>query len=60
MYAGAMMGTKRLQPAIEKGTEAVKKADNALKVILGLAALTLVAVLCTLAAVLAGRPARAA
>jgi hypothetical protein len=59
MYAVRMLGTKSLKPAIEKGVETVRKADTSLKVAIGLIAVTLVAVLCTLAAVLAWRPARA-
>jgi hypothetical protein len=59
MYFERMMGTKNLKPAIEKGTEAVRKADTALRLCLALAAATLVVTLCTLVAVLAGRPARA-
>jgi len=52
------LGTK-LKPAIETGVEAVKKADNSLRLLIGLAAATLVLVACTLIAVLATRPARA-
>lgn len=59
MYAVRMMGTKSLKPAIEKGVETVRKADTSLKLCIGLVAVTLVVTLCTLVAVLAGRPARA-
>jgi len=52
------MGTK-IKPAIEKGTEAVKKADMSLRLCLCLVAATLVVALCTLVAVLAGRAGRA-
>lgn len=58
MYAVRVLGTKNLKPAIEKGTEAVRKADSALKLLIGLAAAILVVALCTLAAVLTARPAR--
>lgn len=58
MYAVGMLGTKSLKPALEKGVETVRKADASLKVAIGLIAVTLVVALCTLAAVLAGRPAR--
>lgn len=55
-----MLGTKGLKPAIEKGVESVKKADNSLRLLIGLAALTLVLVGCTLIATIAVRlPARA-
>jgi hypothetical protein len=53
------MGTKRLRDVAETGVEAVKKADNALRLCIGLVAATLVIALCTLVAVLASRPARA-
>lgn len=59
MYAVGMLGTKRLKPVIEKGVETVRKADTSLKLCIGLIAVTLVVALCTLAAVLAGRSARA-
>lgn len=52
------MGT-RLKPALESGVEAVKKADNSLRLIIGLTAACLVLAACTLVAVLATRPARA-
>lgn len=58
MYAVRVLGTKQLRPALEKGTEAVRKADTSLKLCIGLVAVTLVVALCTLAAVLALRPAR--
>lgn len=50
-----MLGTKSLKPALEKGAEAVRSADAALKALLAVAAVTLVGVLCTLCAVLASR-----
>lgn len=53
------MGT-RLKPAIEKGTEAVKKADNSLKILIGLAVATLALSLVTLAVVIARTGNRAA
>ena len=59
MYAAGMLGTRKLRPAIEKGTDAVRKADASLKICVGLMAVTLVIAVCTLAAVLATRPARA-
>ena len=55
MYSGGMMGTKRLRPVIEKGTEAVRKADSSLRLCIGLAAATLVLTICVLAAVLLPR-----
>lgn len=55
MYSVGMMGTK-IRPAIEKGTEAVRKADSSLRLLIGLAAATLVLAACTLVAVLAVRP----
>lgn len=54
-----MMGTKGLRPALDKGVEAVKKADNSLRLLIGLVAATLVLVACTLVAVLASRAAGA-
>jgi len=54
------MGTKRLKSAVETGVESVKKADNSLRLLIGLAAATLVLVACTLVAVLATRGQRAA
>ena len=54
-----MMGTKRLREVAETGVEAVKKADNSLRLLISLAAACLIVGLCTLAAVLASRPARA-
>lgn len=53
------MGTKDLKPAIETGVQAIRKADDALRVCIALAAACLVVGLCTLVAVLASRPARA-
>ena len=54
-----MMGTRKLRDVAETGVEAVKKADNSLRLCIGLMAVTLVVALCTLVAVLASRPARA-
>jgi hypothetical protein len=59
MYAARVMGTKNLKAVAEKGVESVKKADASLRLCIGLVAAVLVVALCTLAAVLAGRPAHA-
>lgn len=48
-----MLGTKDLKPAIETGIDAIRKADDGLRLCLMVAAATLVISLCTLAAVLA-------
>lgn len=48
-----MMGTKKLAGVAEDGIAAVKKADTSVKVVIALAAITLVASLVTFALVLA-------
>ena len=53
------MGTKKLRDVAETGVAAVKKADDSLRLLIGIAAACLIVGLCTLAAVLAQRPARA-
>jgi hypothetical protein len=46
-----LTGSKRLRPALEKGTAAVKAASGSLKIIMGLLAAVLAVCLCTLAVV---------
>jgi len=54
-----MWTTRKLRDVAEKGVETVKKADNSLRLCIGLIAATLIVCLCTLVAVIASRPARA-
>lgn len=54
-----MMGTKRLDAALDTGVAAVKKADDSLRVVMLLSAVGLAVGLLTLVVVLATRPARA-
>lgn len=53
-----MLGTKKLQPVIETGIGAVRKADDAIRLCMILTAAGLILQLCTLIAVLARRPCR--
>lgn len=46
-----MMGT-RLKPVIEKGTDAVRRADTSLRLMIGLAVATLAVALITLVTVI--------